>query len=301
MERIRALTHSGTFHADEVTAYAVLALAEPETVPRHFLRSRDPALVARAEIVFDVGGVFDPSRHRYDHHMRERPRRADGTPYSSAGLIWAAFGREALRTLVPDAGESLRERLWSAVDREFVLPIDRVDNGIGEADALSYAGLIADVNPPWDDPAPDEDGRFLEAARFADAALRRKVSALLARLRAEDAVLAAARAAEDPRIIELPAPMPWQEAAFEHGLPVLFALYPSRPGKWRIDCMRPEPGSFGQRLPLPEAWAGLSGEALQRACGVADADFVHPARFTGGAASREGVLAMARKAIAGDR
>ncbi|HEV7371482.1 MYG1 family protein [Arenibaculum sp.] len=298
MERIRALTHSGTFHADEVTAYAVLALAEPETVPRHFTRSRDPEVVARAEIVFDVGGVFDPSRHRYDHHMRERPLRADGTPYSSAGLIWAAFGRDALRTLVPDAPDGLRERLWAAMDREFILPTDRIDNGIGEADGLSYAGLIADINPAWDDTAPDENARFLEAARLADAALRRKVAALLARLRAEDAVLAAAAAAADPRVLELPASMPWQEAAFEHGLPVLFAVYPSRPGTWRIDCMRPEPGSFGQRLPLPEAWAGLSGEALQRACGIADAGFVHPARFTGGAASREGVLAMARQALA---
>ena len=298
MDTIRALTHDGTFHADEVTAYAILALAEPGTVPRSFVRSRDPAAIERAGIVFDVGGVCDPARHRYDHHMRDRPLRGDGTPYSSAGLIWRAFGRAMLARLAPEADEALRERVWAALDAEFILPIDRIDNGIGEAGGLSYGTLVADMNPSWDDPAPDETAAFLAAARFAEGALRRKAAALLARLRAERAVLAAARTAADPRLLELPGHQPWQDAVFDHGLPVLFVVYPGRRGSWRIDAVPPERGSFAQRRALPADWAGLSGEDLQRASGVRDAGFVHPARFTGGASSRAGILAMARLALA---
>jgi uncharacterized UPF0160 family protein len=296
--RIRALTHDGGFHADEATAYAVLALAEPETVPSGFVRTREPELIERAEIVFDVGGVYDPARHRYDHHMRDKPLRADGTPYSSAGLVWAAFGRQALRMLQPELAEQDLEEVWQTVDREFMLPIDRIDNGIGQPEALGLSTLVDDMNPAWDeDGATDE--AFLEATRLTGSALRRKVAAILARLRARQAVISAAEAAEDPRLIELPASMPWEEVAFDRDLPVLFAVYPDRKGRWRIDCMHPEPGSFAQRLPLPEAWAGLSGPDLQRVSGVPDATFVHPARFTGGAASREGILAMARAALAG--
>ncbi len=33
-------------------------------------RTRDPALLAVCDIVVDVGGVYDPATHRYDHHQR---------------------------------------------------------------------------------------------------------------------------------------------------------------------------------------------------------------------------------------
>ena len=65
-----------------------------------------------------------------------------------------------------------------------------------------------------------------------------------------------------------------------------------------LDTMPPEPGSFGQRLPLPEAWAGLEGAALAEQTGVPDAVFVHLRRFVGAARSRDGAIAMARKAMA---
>ena len=34
------------------------------------VRTRDPAQLAECDIVVDVGGEFDPKRHRYDHHQR---------------------------------------------------------------------------------------------------------------------------------------------------------------------------------------------------------------------------------------
>lgn len=34
------------------------------------IRSRDPEQLASCDIVVDVGGVYDPKQHRYDHHQR---------------------------------------------------------------------------------------------------------------------------------------------------------------------------------------------------------------------------------------
>jgi len=85
---------------------------------------------------------------------------------------------------------------------------------------------------------------------------------------------------------------------FSHDLPVLFAISPASNGNWMLDTMPPEPGSFAQRLPLPEAWAGLQAADLSAATGVADAVFVHLRRFVGAAASRAGAVAMAQKALA---
>ena len=79
--------------------------------------------------------------------------------------------------------------------------------------------------------------------------------------------------------------------------PGVHAVYPVPNGDWMVDAMPPEPGSFSQRLPLPEAWAGLRDADLAAACGAADAVFVHARRFVGAARSREGAMAMARRAI----
>ena len=48
---------------------------------------------------------------------------------------------------------------------------------------------------------------------------------------------------------------------------------------------------------LPEEWAGLRNEDLDKATGMEDCVFVHSVRFIGGHKTREGVLAMARKAL----
>lgn len=34
------------------------------------VRSRDPAVLDPCDIVVDVGGEYNPSKHRYDHHQR---------------------------------------------------------------------------------------------------------------------------------------------------------------------------------------------------------------------------------------
>jgi uncharacterized UPF0160 family protein len=114
-------------------------------------------------------------------------------------------------------------------------------------------------------------------------------------------VIAAAKSSPDPRLLELPANMPWQRAVFEAELPVLYAIYRDQDGLWRLDCMPPEPGAFKQRLALPKAWAGLRDDDLREATGVEDAVFAHRARFTAGARSREGILALARLALRRDR
>ena len=110
-------------------------------------------------------------------------------------------------------------------------------------------------------------------------------------------MLAAHGRSADPRILELGRKLPWEGPVHAQGLPVLYAVYPVPNGNWMVDAMPPEPGSFAQRLPLPEAWAGLRDAELAAACGVPDAVFVHARRFVGAARSREGATAMARRAI----
>lgn len=55
--------------------------------------------------------------------------------------------------------------------------------------------------------------------------------------------------------------------------------------------------SFSTRRPLPESWRGLRGVALSDLVGTEGCIFVHAGGFIGGHESREGVIAMALKAI----
>jgi uncharacterized UPF0160 family protein len=305
MTIIRALTHSGYFHADEVTAYGILCLAD-DAVAHAFVRTRDPAMIERAEIVFDVGGVYKPASGRYDHHMpgERAPKRDDGSLYSSAGLIWRDFGRAALRAMASDRGtdglgahhiEANIDELWSRIDHGFIRQIDRIDTGEEKPAALSYTDQIDAFNPKWTEEI-DADAQFQAAADFAMDTLRRVTKRELAHILSRTLVLEAHAASTDPRILELPRSMPWQGVVHDHDLPVVYAIYETN-GEWMIAAMPSSPGGHDQRVSLPRNWAGLRGAEIQQATGVADAVFVHAARFCGAARSREGALKMAGKAL----
>jgi uncharacterized UPF0160 family protein len=305
------VTHSGKFHCDEVFAYAVLRLALGLSKPGEdhiLLRTRKPELIERGDIVFDVGSVFDATTNRFDHHQRGAPLRPDETPFSSAGLIWQEYGERAVAALLaPTGGEHFAPAIAAELDQKLVRRIDEIDTGVSASgtvsrDALNLAALLGDFNPAWDSPdatGPTAgDAAFQQAAAMARDVLANRVEAARAKRQAEASVLAAFGAAEDPRVLVLETGMPWKAAVFSHDLPVIFCISPASNGNWMVDTMPPEPGSFAQRLPLPEAWAGLENAALAEASGVEDAVFVHLRRFVGAAKSRAGAIEMARKALA---
>ncbi len=295
-EKMKVVTHSGQFHADDVFAFAVLQTALGDI---DLVRSRDAHVIAEADLVFDVGGVYDVDRRRYDHHMRDLPRRPDGIPYSSVGLIWRDFGRAALPGLVPGIGDEAIGAVWQTVDEELILLIDQADNGIGPAGPGHLALLIEAFNPAWDS-QQTYDEAFREAAETAWGILSRACRQALASERAAAMVLAAAKQAPDRRIIVLDRKLPWEKAVYEGNLnEALFIIYPSEDrSAWYCRAIPPEPSSFGQRLSLPEAWRGLQDRAFSEAAAITDGVFCHPSGFICGARSRESAIGLAAQAIA---
>ncbi|WP_158809839.1 MYG1 family protein [Beijerinckia sp. L45] len=295
------VTHSGKFHCDEVFAYVVLRLALGLGEADHTLvRTRDAKIIASGDVVWDVGSLYDEATNRYDHHQRGAPVRDDGTPFSAAGLVWRRHGVAAVGALLDADIQAFAPKIAAEIDQSLVRRIDELDNGVvAEKDTLGLASLIGDFNPSWDAPGGDAqaDAAFLQAVAMADGVLRRRVESLRSRLAAEAIVVAAQAASADPRILELDRGMPWKNAVFAHDLPVAYAIYPVSNGNWMVDSMPPEAGSFEQRIPLPQAWAGLPEADLAAASGVDDAVFVHLRRFVGAAKTRAGALTMARKAI----
>jgi uncharacterized UPF0160 family protein len=288
----RIVTHNGNFHTDEVFACAVLSILNDGAV--EILRSRDPEVWATGDYVVDVGGVYDEAKGRFDHHqIGGAGTHENGIPYSSIGLVWKAYGEKITRSAY--AARVINER--------FVQPVDAGDNGIGTftikdqvAPVLIHDAISA-FRPAWNDERTEDEG-FLEAFEMAKKILTREI--ILARAEEEGKRHAeeAYTHMEDKRIVILEDHYPWYEALGSKPEP-LYVVKPDRAnaGRWKVEAVRSDVHAFKNRKDLPEAWAGERDQELAIASGVPDAIFCHSKRFIAVAGSKEGALALARKAV----
>jgi len=313
---MKIATHNGLFHADDVLAVAILRevarLADDEI---GVVRTRDQRVVAEADVAVDVGGEYVPERGRFDHHQRGGAGvRDNGIPYAAAGLVWRHYGpRLVAAELGRQLGRAPTDEEAAAVAAEvdclLIQPVDAVDCGVELAEGWKFADirpltlshLVSQRNPRWDEDASPAaiDGRFHEAVeQLALPALRATLGEAVARRRAADVVHQGDLVC-DRRVLVLPRFCPWQETVLTHpGMrDVLYVVFPAIGGGWSVQCVPPELGSFGQRKPLPAAWAGLRDAALVAATGVEDAVFCHPGRFIAGAGSQVGALRLAELAV----
>ena len=290
---MRVGTHDGTFHADEAFAVAALRL---DGGPVEVIRTRDAERLAACDVRVDVGLRDDPATGDFDHHQRSGAgERANGIRFASFGLVWRHVGER----LCGDADVAAR------VDAALVQGVDAHDTGqtltrslIDGVQPMTVSGMIAALNPRWDEQAgpDDEDRRFAEAVDLAAGVLEREVAGAAAQARAFRLVEDAVARAPDPRLIELEVGLPWREAVVTAAPEALFVIYPKRNG-WGLQAVPREPGSFANRVDLPAEWAGRSGAELVEATGVPDAVFCHTGRFIAVAETREGVTALARQAL----
>lgn len=281
-------THPGKFHADDVFAVAFLKWAGLH--PLHeIVRSSDPADLARADIVLDVGGVYDPETDRYDHHQRSFDRkREDGTPYASFGLIVDHFGRG-----------HMSEEVFEAFDKNFVRLIDGPDCGhkMFEGDAIVIARLIEDFMPSWDE-NPDDKAMyrtFMEAVRWAEGIIYRTLKRTRSRIKAKEEIAKVISYHDKYRIVELTKFLPWQEYVCSNYEDALLCLFPNIRGGYAVQVVPVSPYSYESYIRPPQEWYGLQNGALQEVCGVPDATFCHANGFICAAATREGAMAMAKE------
>lgn len=280
-------THNGNFHADDVFSIAALKNIFPAF---NLVRTRNLDVIAKADLVIDVGGEYDADTGRFDHHQRGGAgERENGIPYSSFGLIWKKYGLEICQG---------NQDVANSVDAGLVSKIDAVDCGHVEGiyDGISLSQTISMFNPTWQEDS-HFDECFDEAVDFASRVLTRFIASANGGISAKSLVAKAIENAEDPRVIVLDKYIPWKRTVHALSVEALFMVYPSESGQWRIQAVPVEPGSFEDKKSLPKPWAGLSDEALQDVTGIDDAMFCHNGLFIAGAKSFESTIKMAALAL----
>ncbi|KAM9859876.1 MYG1 exonuclease [Aulostomus maculatus] len=317
-------THNGSFHCDEVLACFFLRQL-PEYKDAEIIRTRDPALLAECDIVVDVGGEFDPKRHRYDHHQRTFqesfnslcPEKPWVTKLSSAGLVYLHFGRRLLAQLTQlKQDDKQLEVLYDKLYESFVEEVDAVDNGIsqyeGEARysvSTTLSARVGHFNPRWNSKSQDTEEGFKKALvmvgeEFLDRLDFYKSSWFPARAIVEKAVNERHKVDPSGEVVMFSqGGCPWKEHMFalERELqietPIKFVLYSDQNGQWRVQCVPCGLNSFQNRLSLLEEWRGVRDEALSALSGIEGCVFVHSSGFIGGNKTQEGALEMARRTL----
>ena len=281
------VTHNGNFHADDVFSIAALKSIFPSF---KLIRTRDSELIAKADIVLDVGGVYDPDTDRFDHHQRGGAgERENGIPYSSFGLIWQKYGLEICQG---------NQDVANALDAGLVSNIDAIDCGHveGVVKGITLSQTIGMFNPTWQEES-HFDICFDEAVAFASRVLARFIASANGGTTAKAIVAKAIDNAEDPRLIVLEKYTPWKKTVHKLSEEALYVVYPSSTGQWRIQTVPVELNSFEDRKSLPKPWAGLEGKELKEVTGIDDAMFCHNGLFIAGAESFESTMKMASIAL----
>ncbi|KAJ6703391.1 METAL-DEPENDENT PROTEIN HYDROLASE [Salix viminalis] len=317
-------THNGSFHCDEALGCFMIRLTSKYS-NAEIVRSRDLQVLEGLDAVLDVGGVYDPSRDRYDHHQKgfgEVFGHGFSTKLSSAGLVYKHFGKEIIaKELQVDEGHPDVHRLFLAIYKSFMEAIDAIDNGINQYDTdqppkyvnnTHLSSRVGKFNLDWTDPdqSPKKENEAFERAmalagsEFLDSVRFHAKSWLPARTIVMECIATRFDADPSGEIMVLKTFCPWKLHLFElegelkTDPLVKYVLYQDdRSKQWRVQAVAKSPDSFESRKPLPAQWRGLRDDDLSRESGIPGGVFVHMSGFIGGNQSFEGALAMAGAAL----
>ena len=200
---ITVATHSGPFHADDVLAWALVRVFHaPDAV---LVRTRDEAQLAQADIVFDVGGTYDPATRRFDHHQQEYQG-----PLSSAGMVLSWL--EESGQVAPALAATLRAQVVDYVDA--------VDNGrrVPDPGVPCFPNIVHAYNNPAEDMA-EFDAAFRRAGELAVHMVEGITAGYRERQESAAVVRAAmqAAAARGSNVVELDTYRNWKDTYFESG------------------------------------------------------------------------------------
>lgn len=296
---ITIAVHDRSFHADDVTAVAILSLYFKQQGKRvKIIRTREQSVFEKADIVCDVGGIYDSSKNRFDHHQTGGAgNRENGVPYASVGLVWKKFGKELCAPF---------DILVEKIDRECIQFIDANDNGYdfgqkSEISPLPLPAFFMIYNTTWKE-RPDfckqkDYKRFLYAVKLAEQFFSRYIHVSKQSIEASEKIREVYEQSDDKEILifdtDFTRPV-FISHLLNYSEP-LFHIYPDRSGTWSIETVPASFGSFEKRITFPREWAGLRDSQLQEIAGNSDLIFCHNALFLCKAKTKESAILLAQQ------
>ena len=304
------ITHNGCFHADDLFACATLVLwCEKKKQSFKIIRTRDEEKIKNADIVFDVGGIYNDELNRFDHHQKGGAgkrlitsiiMRENSIEYSSFGLIWKKFGPELC------SGDM---EVWKKIDSRIVAPIDAGDNGIDIIipkfeDIIPYevSQAFLAFSPTWKESNSNIDDIFVNQVYSVKKIIEREIKVTTDDEEAKQIIINVYNKSSDKKIIILENSFPrylYQSTLSKLQKPIYVVLPSSQGNYWKVEAIIKGLGTYESRKLLPESWRGFldNDPKLAKITGVPDVFFCHRSGFLIGAKSKEGAIKLAEKAL----
>jgi uncharacterized UPF0160 family protein len=258
-------THDGTFHADEVTACALLLTFDLIDKDKIY-RTRDIEKLKNCEYVCDVGGEYDPAAKLFDHHQASY-----NGALSSAGMV-LLFLKDKIGT-----------PLYNFLNHSLVMGVDAHDNGMVslELGVCTFSQVITNFVPPKYNASDEEiSAAFLVAVDFAKGHLVRLIERHRYNQQCRDKVITAMKPEE--KVLLFDEAMPWMDLFFDmngENHPALFVIMPAGI-HWKLRGIPPNAKDrMKVRKQLPSVWGGLMDEQLKKSSGIPGAIFCHKGGF----------------------
>lgn len=293
LEEANVVTHSGSFHADDVFATIFLNKIYPEV---RLIRVTDikEDMDLKEKIVFDIGYT------EFDHHGPNARVRENKIKYSAFGLLFEQFGKDYLKSL--DIKEI--DTAYEHILKEFILQIDAFDNGIFPKSpefysVTSISSLIEMFNPTWKEDKSSNEC-FLEAVTFGTTIFDRSIKKITDKLAAKELVEEAILKSEN-HILYLEQYLPFMDFVLksenELAKEIIFAIFPSNREGYNVRAINKELNNHENRLNFPESWGGKSKEELIDLTGIETFRFCHSNLFLCSVNTLEDAFLVAKLAL----
>lgn len=287
------ITHSGTFHADEVFATAFLStIIENPIVCR---TNKVPDDISSNTLVYDIGyGEFD-------HHMKDfNEQHESGVKYASFGLVFRKYGMTYLNQI----DEKYADMVFKMIEHDLIEGIDAVDNGQFPEINANYSyksidSIIGDFNCTWDEEI-DNDLYFKQAVEVALMIFAAVVKKCFAKAKAKEFVDDAINQSHD-HVMFLSQNLPFKDFVITSknalAKDIFFVITPSNRGGYNIHTIPKNKNTHKTRCDFPASWGGLIDEKLQEVSGVKTAIFCHSALFLAVCRTLDDAYLIVKKAI----
>lgn len=301
MKTINLLTHSGSFHPDDIFSTALLNTyfknKEPKTKLK-YKRSIKKEDIEKADIVYDIGLIHNPKKLRFDHHQNdEKLIRPNGIPYAAFGLVFKHFGPELISIISKNKNKKIVQEIFDTIEKKLVFHVDSIDNGQStytqnfkgvDVFTVDNYYIMCRVTVDSDNPKA-MDKKFFELVKYSEPIIENVIAYAIEMQKEKAFAVKAYNKAKDKRVIVCDR---YYNFNFNKFPEPLVLVYPDLRGGWSAKNVQKSEELYDARFYFPESWRGLVGEELEKVCGIKGAKFCHKSGFLCVNETKEGLLEM---------